>query len=287
MHKNTKAVLIIAVLLIVMLGLRLIMGITRGNEVAEEPVQQEPLPVIDIKPIELPSDKPEVDVSKFNISEGEAEENMENDNNVTSINEDELFYISEISDDLFEKMKGKSFKDDCTLPRSDLRYVHVLHKTLTGETLTGELVVNYHIAEDTLEIFRALYDAGYPIEKIRLIDEYDADDESSMSDNNSSSFNFRFVSRTKNISKHGYGLAIDINPLYNPYITTVDGQTNVEPANATEYVDRESDFDYKITHDDLVYKLFKEHGFDWGGDWTNSKDYQHFEIPSDKIKEWY
>lgn len=187
------------------------------------------------------------------------------------------FYVSEIPDDIFEKMQGKSYKADCTVPREDLRYVHVLHMGFDGETKEGELVVNKAIADDVCDIFEKLYEADYPIEKIRLVDEYDADDEASMSDNNSSAFNFRFISHTTKISKHGLGMAVDINTLYNPYVKTVDGKRSVEPANASDYVDRSADFPYKIDHDDLCYRLFKEHGFSWGGDWQHSKDYQHFE----------
>lgn len=187
------------------------------------------------------------------------------------------FYISEIPDDIFAKMQGKSYKEDCTVPREDLRYVHVRHMGFDGEAKDGELVVNKAIADDVLAIFEELYKADYPIEKVRLVDEYDADDEASMSDNNSSAFNFRFISHTTRISKHGLGMAVDINTRYNPYVKTVDGKLSIEPANGADYVDRSKDFPHKIDHEDLCYKLFKEHGFTWGGDWTHSKDYQHFE----------
>lgn len=187
------------------------------------------------------------------------------------------FYISEIPDDIFAKMQGKSYKEDCTVPREDLRYVHVRHMGFDGEAKDGELVVNKAIADDVLAIFEELYKADYPIEKVRLVDEYDADDEASMSDNNSSVFNFRFISHTTRISRHGLGMAVDINTRYNPYVKTVDGKLSIEPANGADYVDRSKDFPHKIDHEDLCYKLFKEHGFTWGGDWTHSKDYQHFE----------
>ena len=187
------------------------------------------------------------------------------------------FYISEIPDDIFARMQGKSYKEDCTVPREDLRYVHVRHMGFDGEAKDGELVVNKAIADDVLAIFEELYKADYPIEKVRLVDEYDADDEASMSDNNSSAFNFRFISHTTRISKHGLGMAVDINTRYNPYVKTVGGKLSIEPANGADYVDRSKDFPYKIDHDDLCYKLFTEHGFTWGGDWTHSKDYQHFE----------
>ena len=201
--------------------------------------------------------------------------------------EQEAFYLSEITDEIFARIKGKSFKDDCTLPREDLRYIHVLHKDIDGTTHEGEMIVNKHIAQDVLDILRELYENDYPIEKIRLVDEYDADDELSMEGNNSSSFNFRFISHTTRISKHGLGLAVDINTLYNPYTKVVDGERIVEPVTGEPYLDRDASFNYKISKDDLCYRLFVEHGFEWGGEWTDRKDYQHFEMPDAKIAEWY
>ena len=188
------------------------------------------------------------------------------------------FYIEPIPDDIFEKMQGKSYKDNCTVPREELRYLHILHVGFDNNTHEGELIVNKRIAEDVLDIFKELYKAGYQIEKVRLIDEYNAQDELSMRDNNSSAFNFRYISYSTTLSKHAMGLAVDINTLYNPYIKQVDGRLNIEPANAVNYVDRNRQFPHKIDHDDLCYKLFTKHGFEWGGDWEDSKDYQHFEI---------
>lgn len=195
----------------------------------------------------------------------------------------EDFFISEISDDIFARIYGKSFKENCTLSREELKYLHLQYIGFDGESHEGEMIVNTHIAEKVLDIFRQLYEIGYPIEKIRLVDEYDADDEASMSDNNSSAFNFRFISYTNKISKHGLGMAIDINPLYNPYVKEVDGRTDVEPANGVDYVDRDKDFEHKIDVNDPAYKLFTENGFEWGGSWKNSKDYQHFEVSTDEI----
>ena len=55
---------------------------------------------------------------------------------------EKYFYVTPIDDELFARIKGKSFKDDCTLPREDLRYLHVLHKDLDGNTREGELICN-------------------------------------------------------------------------------------------------------------------------------------------------
>ncbi|MCD8353541.1 MAG: M15 family metallopeptidase [Clostridiales bacterium] len=189
----------------------------------------------------------------------------------------ELFFYEDISDQVFARMEGVSFGADCTTAREDLRYVRVLHTGFDGETHIGELVVNQAIAEDVVEIFQGLYGASYPIEKMLLIDEYGGDDELSMEDNNTSCFNFRAVSGTEHLSQHAYGLAIDVNPLYNPYITS----SGYEPYNAGDYIDRTLDFDYKIDETDLCYQLFTQHGFTWGGSWSSVKDYQHFQLEAE------
>ena len=123
--------------------------------------------------------------------------------------------------------------------------------------------------------FRKLF--GDDVKSSTLI--YDGDDERQMRANNTSCFNYRIVSDTKHLSKHAYGLAIDVNPLYNPYVrySKKDGHRIVEPATGVPYADRKKDFRYKITIDDLCYKLFIKHGFTWGGAWRSMKDYQHFE----------
>ena len=182
-----------------------------------------------------------------------------------------------ISDMVFTRIEGKSFKEDCTTLREDLRYLRVMHYNKDGEIRRGELICHKDIADALLEIFQELYKAKYPIERMVLVDEYGADDETSMRANNSSAFNFRYMSGTMKLSSHSRGMAIDINPLYNPYVRQGKGGVRVSPSNAAEYVDRTKVFPYKIVKGDLCYRLFKKHGFTWGGDWKNSKDYQHFE----------
>lgn len=197
------------------------------------------------------------------------------------------FYIEEIDDAIFARINGKSYKEDCPIPIEDLRYIHLLHKDLNGDVHEGEMIVNAYIAEDVVEIFKELYEASYPIEKIRLVDEYGADDELSMEDNNSSAFNYRSMAGSTKISKHGLGMAIDINTLYNPYVKDTANGRLIEPVTAGEYAERERDFSYKITQNDAAYRAFTEHGFEWGGDWNSLKDYQHFEVPNDRIKNVY
>lgn len=189
----------------------------------------------------------------------------------------ELFFQSEITDEIFERMREKSYKEDCTVPLEELRYIKVLHWGFDNVPHIGELVVERSIAEDILDIFYQLYEARYPIEKMHLIDDYNGDDEASMADNNTTSFNYRKVSNSGSLSNHAKGAAIDINPLYNPYVRQVEGQWIHEPANAGDFTDRSREFDYKIDENDLCYQLFMQHEFTWGGHWKSVKDYQHFQ----------
>lgn len=139
------------------------------------------------------------------------------------------------------------------------------------------MVCNKAVSDDVVAILRALFEARYPIERMVLIDEYDADDERSMAANNSSSFNFRYISGTNRLSNHSDGMAVDINPLYNPYVRVRGGVTTVDPEAGRPYSDRSRSFVYKIERDDVCYREFVKRGFVWGGDWTSLKDYQHFE----------
>ena len=197
---------------------------------------------------------------------------------VAGLDTSAFFYAAPVDSAVFARIDGVSYKDGSPVAVEDLRYLRVLHCDFAGRTLVGEMIVNKSISDDLLEIFRALYEAGYPIERMRLIDDYDADDEASMLANNSSCFNYRRKAHMSAVSKHAYGEAVDINPLYNPYYrVTPAGARIVEPAAGAQYVDRTGDFPYKIERGDLCHRLFLEHGFHWGGSWTRSKDYQHFE----------
>lgn len=189
-----------------------------------------------------------------------------------------FFTAGVIGDSLFRRIYGKSFKENCTVPREDLRYLKVLHYGADGKIYTGELICHKDISDSVLEIFKELYYNQYPIERISLVDDYGADDLVSAADNNSSCFNFRVSAGTSNsLSRHAYGKAIDINPLYNPYVWIDEsGGERCDPEKGKKYADRTADFPYKIDENDLCYKLFIKHGFSWGGSWEKDKDYMHF-----------
>ena len=196
----------------------------------------------------------------------------------------DAFYYEPLSDDLRRYITGVSYPalpqdgQEFSITLDELSYVHILHYDFDGNPAEGELICNSLIAQDLVEIFYELYRNEYRLERVRLIDGYDGDDTASMEDNNTSCFNYRTVEGSSSLSRHALGLAVDINPLYNPYITyNSDGSETVSPASGVSYADRSRSFPYKIDEDDLCYKLFTAHGFTWGGNWNSCKDYQHFQ----------
>lgn len=189
----------------------------------------------------------------------------------------EGFYYEPLSEEIISRIYGISYKDDCPVTYDELRYLNVRYYNFSHKIENGELICNKAIAQDLIEIFYELYTNEYEIEKVKLIDEYGGDDIISMSDNNTSCFNYRTVDGTNKISMHGLGLAIDINPFYNPYIKkNKDGSPYISPKGSEIYADRNNDFLHKIDENDLCYQIFTNHGFSWGGNWKSVKDYQHF-----------
>ena len=163
-------------------------------------------------------------------------------------------------------LKKEGAPDSITL---QMEAIEVEYIDYNGKESVGVLVVNKKVAKEVVEIFKEIKAAGFPIEKIIPISEYGWDDDKSMYDNNSSGYNYRFVGGTKKLSNHAYGIAIDINPRYNPMIIG----DKVYPPNGS-YCDKNKG---TISADSAVVKIFKKRGWEWGGDYKSLKDYQHFD----------
>ncbi len=165
-----------------------------------------------------------------------------------------------------------SWRPGCPVPLSDLRYLLIDYWGFDGREHRGELVVRAGWASEITAVFEELFWASFPIERMVLIDDFNGDDHRSMAANNTSAFNCRVVAGTTSWSEHAYGRAIDINPVQNPYL---QGST-VQPPAGVAYVDRSLDAPGMIHAGDAVVTAFDAIGWAWGGDWTNSKDWQHF-----------
>jgi hypothetical protein len=154
--------------------------------------------------------------------------------------------------------------------RNSLTLVAVPFFCFDGEEREGQLVVHTDIAEEAQEIFEKLLKMRFPIAQITPVVTYGWDDNASMAANNTSAFNYRLIFGTDRLSNHSYGRAIDINPVQNPY-TQRDGV--VVPLGAHYDPIQPGTITAEIA------LLFKSYGWQWGGDWQERKDWQHFERP--------
>lgn len=188
------------------------------------------------------------------------------------------FSVQPISQELKQTLEELSPIDSNIIQYDHLRLVKVLHWGFDNQTHMGELIVHQDVAKEVAEIFEEVYAVRYPIEKMRLISEYENSDEASMEANNTSGFNFRLVTNGDTYSLHAYGLAIDVNPKMNPYVS----EDYVLPQNAMAYVDREQTIPGMIQSGDALHQAFTSRGWEWGGDWSGFKDYQHFSKPRQK-----
>lgn len=201
------------------------------------------------------------------------------------INIDKYFTSSVIErgDEIFNRINGKSYRDNDDIALEDLRYLTIPYYNFEQQVMLGEMIVNKDIEEDVRSIFKELFNNKYEIKSMRLIDDYwqvgcdgNIADNNSVGDNNTSCFCYRSVTGGGNISNHGYGRAIDINPQQNPYVE--NGQNSHR--NADEYVNNRYVGEPHVivaSDEDICYSTFMKYGFKWGGNWTNPIDYQHFE----------
>jgi poly-gamma-glutamate synthesis protein (capsule biosynthesis protein) len=168
----------------------------------------------------------------------------------------------------------------CPVPLTDLRYLQMSYIGFDGRAHIGEMVVHKDYAGQIATVFGRLYDARWPIGRMRLVDDYGGSDNRSMAANNTSGFNCRRVAGRPAWSAHAYGAAIDINPVQNPDMTGA----SVAPRAGRRFAatDRSADAHPPpgvITAAGPVVRAFARIGWEWGGGWSARKDYQHFSAP--------
>jgi hypothetical protein len=166
-----------------------------------------------------------------------------------------------------------SWREDCPLHFSDLLLLTLTYWDFDGEVAAGQLAINAAVAEDVITAFEGLFEIGFPIERLQLVDD-DGDDKAAMAANVTSGFNCRYVDGTDRWSNHAFGLAVDINPLINPWAR----EDNVLPLEGEPYTNRELDLPGMINLGDQAITVFQEVGWTWGGTWQ-SADYMHFSKP--------
>ncbi len=151
-----------------------------------------------------------------------------------------------------------------------LKLIEVEYYSTDGKIHRGQVLTNTHIADEIEEMFDFMLQQKFPVHQVIPVVKYDWDDDLSMEANNSYSFCYRDIS----YSKHAYGMAIDINPFFNP-LRWKDGYTNRKnkPHGATYNPEVAGTF----YPGHPVVNKFKEKGFRWGHSFSRSYDDHHFE----------
>lgn len=192
------------------------------------------------------------------------------------------FEVHPISESQRLKMRGVTWRKGCPVGLKQLREVHVTYQTPSGESAQGVLIVHESVAEETKTIFKQLFEHAFVFQEIQPASYHAGNDDHLMETNTTSAFNCRRVTGGKGFSKHSYGKAIDVNPLWNPY---VKGKTVLPPKGKPFATNRKSLQQVGILRaNSLPVTLFKEAGWNWGGDWKSLKDYQHLEKKSFRKK---
>lgn len=199
--------------------------------------------------------------------------------------EDFSFSIKLLDPSYKKKLEKEGlWKSDCPVSLERLRVVQIVYRTFEGKTKEGEVIVLEAVSPFVMRIFQELLEEDFPLHKVIPIDHYKGNDDASMADNNSSAFNYRPIAGKKILSIHSYGLAIDINPIQNPYMGNSFinehkqcGAIEVWPTKGLEYVNRRHQRPGMV---EPIVDIFYKYGFrDWGGDWQDLMDYHHFQTP--------
>ena len=170
---------------------------------------------------------------------------------------------------------GSSWRAGCPVGPSQLRRVRVDYWGYDGTVHRGDIIVRSTVADDVADAFGELYAARFQVNRIHPVSRYGSDDDESMAANNTSAFNCRAVTGGTGWSEHAYGTAIDINPIQNPYVTR---SGTVLPPAGKPYADRDVKVPGMIHRKGVVRSAFAAIGWEWGGDWVNTKDYQHLSL---------
>jgi len=167
-----------------------------------------------------------------------------------------------------EAIKGTKAPKDIIdqLKLISVRYYSTDHKIHQGQVLT-----NIKIADKLELMFKFMLNERFPIAHAIPVVNYNWDDEVSMEANNTYSFCYRDVS----FSKHARGMAIDINPYFNP-VRWKEGYENRLNKPVGAHFDPSIPGTFYKQHP--VVLEFMKLGFYWGHNFSTKHDDHHFEI---------
>jgi hypothetical protein len=178
------------------------------------------------------------------------------------------------------ELTGRSWHAGCPVPLSGLRVLSVSYWGFDARTHTGTLIVNADAAAQLAKVFGRLYAMRFPIHHMSIRYSYgpagtprprDGDFTASFSCRQAVPSPCTGGTGTGSWSEHAYGLAVDLNPVENPYV----GCGMTRDKTALRFVKRTPHRKGMVTP--AVLRAFESIGWGWGGSWAGStKDYMHF-----------
>ena len=167
-----------------------------------------------------------------------------------------------------------TWRPGCPVGPDQLSMLTMSYWGFDGQPHLGTMVVNTAVTSAVLQVFGRLYAERFPVHQMQPQDAYGGQDPLSMAADNTSGFNCRYAVAPgpPSWSVHAYGEAIDVNPVENPYIE--GGQ--VQPSAGSAYLDRSNDRAGMAVPGGELVGAFAAVGWQWGGRWASSPDYQHF-----------
>jgi hypothetical protein len=185
------------------------------------------------------------------------------------------YEAAELSAVLRRQLERTSWHPGCPVSLGRLRYLRISYWGFDRRAHLGEMVVNVSAVRDLRRAFADLFAARFPIRRMRLVDRYGGSDYASIQADNTSSFNCRDATGSSRWSEHAYGLAIDINPIENPYVYA--DNTTTHPA-SDPYLDRADVRPGMAVAGGTLVRAFDAIGWGWGGRWPRPTDFQHFSV---------
>jgi hypothetical protein len=167
-----------------------------------------------------------------------------------------------------------TYRAGCPVGAGDLRMLHMSYWGFDGAPHVGTMVVNVGVTDDVLTVFSMLFSARFPIRQMVPVDAFQGSDPASMDADNTSGFNCRYAvaAGPPQWSAHAYGQAIDVNTVENPYL---EGGA-VQPAAGSAFLDRSDVRPGMAVDGGPLVAAFAAVGWQWGGRWAGTPDYQHF-----------
>lgn len=169
---------------------------------------------------------------------------------------------------------GGTWHAGCPVDPSRLRLLRMSYWGFDGRPHAGTMVVNASVVSSVVRVFSTLYADRFPIQEMVPESAYGGNDNAAAAADDTSGFNCRYAVAPgpPQWSVHAYGEAVDVDDVQNPYI---DGSTVIPPAGAA-YEDRSDVRPGMAVPGGALVEAFASVGWQWGGRWTGSPDYQHF-----------